>query len=113
MHHQQLFLHYVLFFTMLFCFIIRSSDPHIKAGYVTTCTIKNHHNHETNSADALRRRDVSDDTKAKLIDLFKSGHSPATALDMLKYDLQEDNEDRYAQLSADRSLCPDAQYCYR
>ena len=94
-------------------FIFRSSDPHIRAGYVSTCTIKNYHSHDIQSADALRRRDVSEGTKEKLINLFKSGHSPATALDTLKYDLQEENEDEYSKLSADRSVCPDAQYCYR
>ncbi|KAJ8024340.1 hypothetical protein HOLleu_37061 [Holothuria leucospilota] len=58
------------------------------------------------SADALRRRDVSEEAVQKLLDFFKAGYSPTAALDTLKYDLQE-------QYSADRSICPDLQFCFR
>ena len=83
------------------------------AGYMTTVTVTWQHNHETQSSDALRRRDVGIETREKLLELFKSGHSPSSALDTLKYDLQVKHGDDYPVVSADRKYCPDAQYCYR
>lgn len=72
------------------------------------------HNHEIHSADALKERDVSENSKQKILDLFRAGHSPTSALDTYKYDLQEEHsDDEYIKLSADRAICPDVQYCYR
>lgn len=50
------------------------------------------HNHSIVSADALRFRHVSEDTKMKLINLYNSGHTPATALESLKIELQLSND---------------------
>ncbi|PIK45876.1 hypothetical protein BSL78_17255 [Apostichopus japonicus] len=87
---------------------------HIGEGYPTVISLKWTHNHETSSADALRERDVNSETRQKLLDLFKSGHSPSSALDTIKYDLQVScTNEEYTRLSADRSCCPDLQYCYR
>lgn len=93
------------------------------------------HNHNIMTADALRFKRVSDETREKLICLYKEGHSPATALECLKIDIQT-NHDNYEQLLgkfwllinkeifilptmsyhfvfvADRSVCPDYKYCY-
>ncbi|XP_071810700.1 uncharacterized protein [Apostichopus japonicus] len=92
----------------------RSKDKHIREGYPTLITLKWDHNHEVASADALRERDVSDGTREKLLELYRSGHSPSSALDTMKYDLQEGCTDaEYTRLSADRARCPDLQYCYR
>ncbi|XP_071959838.1 uncharacterized protein [Antedon mediterranea] len=82
----------------------RSKDKHIGQGYPTIITLKWDHNHEVASADALRERDVSDGATEKLLELYRSGHSPSSALDTIKYDLQE---------AADRAHCPDLQSCYR
>ncbi|XP_063957235.1 uncharacterized protein LOC129263695 isoform X1 [Lytechinus pictus] len=91
----------------------RSIDPHIRCGYLTKCTIYNIHNHSIRSAEAMRRRDVSEDTRARLLQLYEDGYKPIGALEALKRSLQEDYGSDYAEKSADRSLCPDIQYCYR
>ncbi|XP_038068031.1 uncharacterized protein LOC119737634 [Patiria miniata] len=70
------------------------------------------HGHGLSCADALRRRAVSEDTIGKLKDLFESGHSPSSALDALKCDLREQHGEQYVY-AADRSVCPDLQFCYR
>lgn len=95
-------------------FFCRSSDPHIKEGFCTTVSLAWNHNHEVSSSDALKNRDVSDGAVQKLLDFFKAGHTPTTALDTLKYDLQEQySAEEYARISADRSICPDVHFCYR
>ncbi|PIK60343.1 hypothetical protein BSL78_02712 [Apostichopus japonicus] len=77
-------------------------------------TLKWNHNHEITSADTFRKRDVSDATREKLLELFSAGHSPSSAIDTLKYDLQmENNDEDYLRLSADKATCPDLQYCFR
>lgn len=63
-------------------------------------------------AAALSKRDVSKETTEKLKKLFESGHSPASALDTIKYDLQEQEGSNYCFAAADRSVCPDRDYCY-
>ena len=68
------------------------------------------HNHAIQSADVLRHRLLSAETKAKLIALFNNGHSPSTALHMIKLDLE--CEDNGIEKLADRSLCPDLQACF-
>lgn len=69
------------------------------------------HNHSVLSADTSRFRPVCDDTKQKLINLFESGHSPATALECIKMDIQF-KFDNFNEVLADRSLCPGYMYCY-
>lgn len=49
------------------------------------------HNHHTDSADAFRFRRVSENTRL-LIELFKSGHSAASAYESIKIELQMCNE---------------------
>jgi hypothetical protein len=68
------------------------------------------HNHPIQSADVLRHRLISAETKAKLIALFNNGHSPSSALHMIKLDLE--CEDDGIEKLADRSLCPDLQACF-
>ena len=67
------------------------------------------------AADALRHRDVDPEVKEKLIGLFRSGHSPSSALQMLKYDMEDKEWDQpdFLLRAADRRFCPDMQYCYR
>ncbi|XP_058628486.1 uncharacterized protein LOC131538589 isoform X2 [Onychostoma macrolepis] len=91
----------------------RSSDTHIQEGLLLHVTIKHHHNHRLGCSEALQHRDVSRETVEKLEKLFQSGHSPSSALNTLKYDLQEEQSDSYLYASADRSICPDVQFCYR
>ncbi|XP_071500591.1 uncharacterized protein [Diadema antillarum] len=91
----------------------RSKDSHLEEGLLFIVTLNYAHNHPLSCADALRRNDVSEATKEKLRSLFEHGHSPSSALDLLKYDLQEEHGDNYIYASADRSICPDIQFCYR
>lgn len=75
--------------------------------------ISNIHNHNILVADAVRQWDVGSESVEKLTKLFKAGHSSSSALDVLKYDLQVQCEDDYIYTSADSSICPDLQFCYR
>ncbi|XP_018523396.1 inactive serine/threonine-protein kinase VRK3 isoform X1 [Lates calcarifer] len=47
----------------------------------------------------------------KLKKLLEAGHSPSSALDVLKYDLQVQCKDDCT--SADHSVCPDLHFCHR
>ncbi|RXN12611.1 hypothetical protein ROHU_029412 [Labeo rohita] len=91
----------------------RSGDPHIEEGYFLHVNLRNEHNHRLNTAEVMRWRDVSNDTIEKLQQLYKSGHSPSSALKTIKYNLQEEEGDNYIYAIADRSVCPDLQFCYR
>ncbi|KAJ8366669.1 hypothetical protein AAFF_G00345510 [Aldrovandia affinis] len=44
--------------------------------------------------------------------LFEIGHSPTSALAVLKNDLQAEYGEKYIYASADRAICPDLQFCY-
>ncbi|KAK2829475.1 hypothetical protein Q7C36_017465 [Tachysurus vachellii] len=90
----------------------RSTDPHMP-GFPTLVHITNEHNHNLHVPDALRYKDVGPEAILKLKKLFEVGHTPSTALDVLKYDLQLELGEDYAYASADRSICPDIQFCYR
>ncbi|XP_056155967.1 uncharacterized protein si:dkey-75a21.2, partial [Lampris incognitus] len=91
----------------------RSTDRHLGEGYLLQVKWNNNHNHLLISADALRKRDVSKETVERLSDLFQQGHSPSSALDTIKYDLQEEKGDDYFLVAADRSIVPDPGFCYR
>ncbi|XP_030848153.1 uncharacterized protein LOC115926838 [Strongylocentrotus purpuratus] len=91
----------------------RSKNPHITAGLLFTVTLRFEHNHPLSCANAVRRKDVSEATVAKLKTLFENGHSPSSALDTMKHDLQEVHGDQYVFVSTDRSICPDLHFCYR
>ncbi|TDH12249.1 hypothetical protein EPR50_G00069890 [Perca flavescens] len=91
----------------------RSSDRHMAEGYLLLVNLRNEHNHRLACADALRKRDVSAVTIERLTELFEKGHSPSSALDTIKYDLQEEEGEEYLYAAADRAICPDVQFCYR
>ncbi|XP_029902243.1 uncharacterized protein LOC115355529 [Myripristis murdjan] len=90
----------------------RSTDPHLP-DFPTVVWIRSEHNHNISTAAALRHRDVGDAARAKLRRLFEAGHSPSSALDALKCDLQLEYGDDYVFASADRALCPTLEFCYR
>lgn len=84
----------------------------MKEGLFFHINLRNEHNHHVSHADAVMRREVSGETIEKLKKLFESGHTPSSALRELKYNLQVEEQDNvYA--AADRSVCPDVQFCYR
>ncbi|XP_071949605.1 uncharacterized protein [Antedon mediterranea] len=91
----------------------KTQDQHVKHGLLFNVRLKNEHNHRITCADALRRRDVSEDSIAKLRDLFEHGHSPSSALETIKHDLAEEHGEQYVYVCADRFMCPDLQFCYR
>ena len=74
---------------------------------------KNIHNHLLLTADTLKHRDVSEETVTKLRELFSKRHSPTSALNTIKLDLQIEHGDNYVVEAADRSKCPDLQFCFR
>ncbi|KAJ8367172.1 hypothetical protein AAFF_G00324510 [Aldrovandia affinis] len=63
-------------------------------------------------ADALRHRDVGGKAIETLTRLFEIGHSPTSALAVLKNDHQAEYGKKYIYASADRAICPDLQFCY-
>jgi len=70
------------------------------------------HNHVINAADALRHRDVSDQVEQKFKQLFEKGHSPSSALESHKCDMQTKDEEHFSTKLADRYLCPDLQWVF-
>lgn len=87
-------------------------DPYLPE-YPCQIEINNNHNHLIHTADSLRERDVSEETKMKLQELFEKGHSPASALESIKTDMQISEGSNYAFAAADRASCPDTGYCFR
>ncbi|KAK0149276.1 hypothetical protein N1851_010189 [Merluccius polli] len=83
---------------------LKSTDPHMPT-FPTIVTICSDHNHNIYVADALRHRKVGDKTKGTK--LFEAGHSPNSALDVLKYDLQVEHGDDYVFATADRAIRTD------
>ena len=92
----------------------RSIDnPHLSEGFPTTVYLRYEHNHPVNCADAVKHREVSEETVAKLAELFESGHSPSSAHDVIQCDSQEEYAANYAHASGDRAICSDLQFPYR
>ncbi|XP_064628863.1 uncharacterized protein LOC135488258 [Lineus longissimus] len=87
-------------------------DLHLPA-YQVVVKLSHRHNHVIDSADSLKHRDVSEETVAKFKDLFSKGHSPASALNTHKLDLQLHYDQDYVYEAADRANCPDIQFCHR
>ncbi|XP_064622685.1 uncharacterized protein LOC135484914 [Lineus longissimus] len=90
----------------------RSKDAHLQI-FPMIVNMNFIHNHLLNSADALRHRDVSEEVTKKFLTMFEAGHSPSSALELHKYDMQIDHQDDFIFASADRAKIPDLQWCYR
>lgn len=90
----------------------RSTDQYLQE-FPTRVYLDFRHNHKLLSPEILRKRDVSEETVQKLTDLYKAGHTPLTALEVIKCDLQAEYGDQYVFIATDRSKCPDKQFCYR
>ena len=66
------------------------------------------HNHNINTADALRYRPISDECKKKFLELFAEDHTPSSALAQHQKDLRcEISDDDFMSVMADRSIVPD------
>ncbi|XP_053642255.1 uncharacterized protein [Cherax quadricarinatus] len=90
----------------------QSTDEYLQE-FPTRVYLDFRHNHQLLSPEILRKRDVSEETVQKLTELYKKGHTPLSALEVIKHDLQADYGDQYVFVAADRSKCPDKQFCYR
>ncbi|ELT96280.1 hypothetical protein CAPTEDRAFT_185524 [Capitella teleta] len=88
------------------CHYFRCKNLHLPE-YPTKLVIRSKHNHPLEAADALKYRDVDDSVNERLLTLFREGHSPASALSSLKFDLQLQHGCDYAYIAADRKHCPD------
>ncbi|KAI4829083.1 hypothetical protein KUCAC02_023145, partial [Chaenocephalus aceratus] len=73
----------------------------------------NRHNHNRFVADAIRHQDVGEKVNSLLTGLFEIGHTPTSALAVLKHDLQMEYGQRYVYVSANREICPDLPYVQR
>ena len=71
------------------------------------------HYHPIEAASALRHRKVGEAARARLLDLFAHFHSPSTALETYKAELQSEHGDDYPFISADRAILPDIDFVYR
>lgn len=82
----------------------------MKEGLFLHINLRNEHDHHVSSSKAIMRRVVSAETVEKLNSLFRSGHTPSSALKLLKYNLQVAEQDNRV---CNHSVCPDLQFCYR
>ncbi|XP_050501390.1 uncharacterized protein LOC126885128 [Diabrotica virgifera virgifera] len=89
----------------------RSKDIYLSE-YPAEIFLKYTHNHLILVADALRHRTPSDDIIEKFKKLFSKGHSPSSALNIYKSELQEEYEEDYYKIVADGSKCPTRRWCY-
>ena len=74
----------------------------------TTIDIHWEHNHSVCTLEASNFKDLSEETIAKVNNLFESGHTPSTARQQFLKDIRCDCEDdiTYHQRKADRSITP-------
>lgn len=93
---------------------VSAQSPVEVDSYPCAITILWHHNHPIDAADVLRRHRVSEEVDRKLIELYRNGHSPSTALKCIKLDLEENVEDgdMLEHILANRALCPDVYHCH-
>ena len=85
----------------------------LKVDFPTAVIINHYHNHNLGVAEAVKYRDSTEEVQKKFIELFKSQHAPAKALEIHKRDLLEKHEENFYKVAADRSICPDSQWVYR
>ncbi|XP_072377442.1 uncharacterized protein [Diabrotica undecimpunctata] len=80
---------------------------------ITQITLNNFHNHPTGiTAESLKYRDVSENIKERLRELFNFGLTPSAAHDVLTTDAMIEHGDNCKKVLADRSVVPDLVYCY-
>ena len=96
----------------MYLYFNRGADLHLPQ-FPTEVVITFTHNHPVMCADALKYRDVSEDTKQRLTELFKRKYGPTQAVEMLKYELLLQHKEDYLVKAADRAICPDVQFAHR
>ncbi|GLH13503.1 Uncharacterized protein GBIM_18053 [Gryllus bimaculatus] len=91
---------------------MKRSKDRLLATHPCEIYIKHKHNHLIGDEDALRHRRPHPETERKIMELFASGHSPRTALDIVKYDLQELYGEDYFKYAADGAFCPSLRWAF-
>ncbi|PKB99211.1 hypothetical protein RhiirA5_462455 [Rhizophagus irregularis] len=87
----------------------------LETNYPFKINIRFTHNHMINSAESLSFRRVNSEVRKNILELFKDGHSPASA----KYSYEDglhlsaENDQELVELLADRSKNPDYGYVVR
>ncbi|PIK36987.1 hypothetical protein BSL78_26177 [Apostichopus japonicus] len=89
----------------------KTVDNHLPS-FPMVVKIQHVHNHLIESADTLKFRDVSEATIEIFKNLFSKGHSPSSALNTHKLDLQMEHGADYLYKAADRSICPSLAFCH-
>jgi len=86
----------------------------IKDSYPCLISLTWNHNHPIVAADVLRRQNVRPEIDFKLANLYKNGHTPSTALQFIKTEIENNLKqgDRLDHALDNRSLCPDYQHCW-
>lgn len=90
----------------------KTGDYHLPL-HPTVVVLHFKHNHNINAADALKFRPPSEEVTTKFLHLFQAGHNPARALAIHQQDLQQEHEDEYYMVAADRYYCPDIQWVFQ
>ncbi|KAL4120319.1 hypothetical protein QTP88_013035 [Uroleucon formosanum] len=70
------------------------------------------HNHLLNNAETLRHRHPTEELETIFSEYCSNNHSPSSALEMYKIDLQSKHGDEYFKIIADSSKCPTRKWCY-
>ena len=97
------------------CFLTsRSADVMYRSGFNVLVHIFHLHNHDVATADCMRHRDVSQETRERIMAMFREGSTPSAAHAALqmKYECSVSASD-YTIVSADRSSVPDKSYFHR
>ncbi|KAK3926335.1 Protein FAR-RED ELONGATED HYPOCOTYL 3 [Frankliniella fusca] len=89
-----------------------SSDDLIKK-YPCEIIIDHKHNHPIIAKEALRFRRPTKRVEEKFKTLFGQGHSPSSAVEIHRFELQTELGDGYLIAAADRSKCPDVKWASR
>lgn len=67
---------------------------------------RKNHNHSISDSAALKHRDMSVDTREKLLSLFRAGHAVSSARNFLKMELLLNHPDSYREKMADARYVP-------
>ncbi|KAI5725725.1 hypothetical protein M8J77_019386 [Diaphorina citri] len=86
--------------------IEESKDPYLER-FPTEIMVLWNHNHTIGTASALKHRPPTKELENTFTELFSSGHSPSSALDLFN-----EHGDDYYKVVADGSKCPTRHWCY-
>uniref|UniRef100_A0A2S2PQ83 Uncharacterized protein n=1 Tax=Schizaphis graminum TaxID=13262 RepID=A0A2S2PQ83_SCHGA len=70
------------------------------------------YNHLLNNAVALRHRYPTEELETIFSEYYSNNHSPSSAIEMYKIDLQSKYGDEYFKIIVDGSKCPTRKWCY-